>query len=268
MKTFILIDTSYAIFYRFFATKMWYKFAYPEEENGDDYDWMVNTVFKDMFEKKFYDSFHYCINKFNISSDNIIMVRDCPRADIWRNVCKKNYKSTRPHFNGGDFFKFTYNEILPNLLNEKKIKHVLKQDNMEADDVIALAKKHLQEKYEGCKIIIISSDHDLLQLIDNNTEIYSLKKKCINDKSTGDKYTDLHLKILCGDKSDNIDGCIPKCGPKTAMKLINDRDKLREKLLDPDIFKKYIENSLIIDFNNIPEYFQNTCNEYLKSKNL
>ena len=270
MPTYLLIDLSYAIFYRFFATKMWYSLKYPEEkEDFHSYNWIENPVFVEMFEKKFFDSFYYFIQKHKISHENIIMVRDCPRSNIWRNQHINKYKSNRPQFEGGEFFKLVYNKILPSLLNDNKIKCVLKYDELEADDVIALTKKYLQDKYKDCKIVIITSDHDLLQLIDENTTLYSLKKKCLNDKSTGNRFTDLHLKILCGDKSDNIEGCIPKCGEKTAMKFIKDRKKLGEKLMsDSEIMNKYIENRLIIDFDNIPHYLQYQCTEYINDFNL
>lgn len=259
MKTFLLIDTSYSVFFRFYATMNWYKLNNPEETFDKDYDWLENTQFRDMFEKKYFESFQFLIKKFKIDGSNIFMMRDCPREEIWRNHSKENYKSGRPSFSGGNYFKYTYQTIIPSLIENKKINQVLSQDYLEADDVIAITKKHIRNIYPDSQIIIVTSDHDLLQLIDDNTLIYSLKKKCLNEKSHGNPFTDLHIKIFCGDKSDNIDGCIPKCGEKTALKLLKEPSKIKEKLKDSDILDKYIHNRLIIDFNFIPQELQQKC---------
>ena len=56
-----------------------------------------------------------------------------------------------------------------------------------------------------------------------------LKNKIINEKSCGDPKKDLEIKIICGDKSDNIPGCFKRCGVKTAMKCIENRDELTKK---------------------------------------
>lgn len=256
--SYLLIDISYTVFYRFHATKAWYKFTNPDEEFTTDYKWIENTVFKEMFQKKFFESFQFLIKKYKISWENIIALCDCPRKQIWRNYIKNDYKACRDNvnFEGGDYFKLIYDKILPDLVKNKKIKYIFKQTHLEADDLIAITKNYIQSKYPDTNIYIITGDYDLLQLIDKNTFIYNLKKKFLNEKSTGDKYTDIHLKILCGDKSDSIEGCIPKCGPKTAIKLINNKNLLKEKLKNKQILTKYIENKLIIDFQHIPQELQ------------
>ena len=64
---------------------------------------------------------------------------------------------------------------------------------------------------------------------------------------------DLFVKILTGDKSDNITGVFKKCGPKTACKYFNDRQLFKEKLETTEGSKeKYELNRKIIDFNYIP----------------
>lgn len=42
-----------------------------------------------------------------------------------------------------------------------------------------------------------------------------------NEEVTADEF--LLGKILMGDKSDNITQVLPKCGPKTALKLVRDK---------------------------------------------
>ena len=49
---FLIVDTCYYNFYRFYATSMWYKRAYPDETFDNDYNWSENTVFWEKFKKK------------------------------------------------------------------------------------------------------------------------------------------------------------------------------------------------------------------------
>jgi len=100
-------------------------------------------------------------------------------------------------------------------------------DNYEADDIIGTLAKKLSS--QNIKTQIISSDKDLLQLIDNNITV-SLTKKGLTDLENFDpahlmevyKLSSaqmLDLKALIGDPSDNISG-IKGVGEKTALKLL------------------------------------------------
>ncbi|RST70288.1 DNA polymerase I [Candidatus Aquarickettsia rohweri] len=93
----------------------------------------------------------------------------------------------------------------------------------EADDIIAtyttLALKN------DFKVRIISSDKDLIQLMQDKVEIFDpLKKKHITSDIVLEKYGIKHTQMidylsLVGDASDNIPG-VKKVGPKTAAKLL------------------------------------------------
>ena len=64
---FILVDTSYWIFYRYFAIMQWWKHAYPDIELFEDpYE---NKEFVEKFTKTFLDS---CIQK-NINYINSVL---------------------------------------------------------------------------------------------------------------------------------------------------------------------------------------------------
>jgi DNA polymerase-1 len=97
----------------------------------------------------------------------------------------------------------------------------LEQVGYEADDIIAtLAKQHASSK-----VTIVSSDKDLMQLVNDQVTMYDpIKSKFIGLKEveekfgvTGEKL--LSLMALMGDASDNIPG-VPGFGPKTALELI------------------------------------------------
>ena len=90
-------------------------------------------------------------------------------------------------------------------------------DNCEGDDIIAFFCKG---PFRDCEKTIVSSDKDMLQLLDDKTKVYSMHKKKI---VTGDdvlKEYRIHVnnlalaKSLCGDTSDNIPG-IKGLGYKT-----------------------------------------------------
>lgn len=116
-------------------------------------------------------------------------------------------------------------EIIVKLLKTLNI-DLIKMDNYEADDVIsALAKKH--NEYE--EIIIVSSDKDLLQLINDSKKIYVLdlmKNVLYNESQAFEKYgfsvdSIPHYLALMGDSSDNVPGA-RGIGKKIAEKLIKE----------------------------------------------
>ena len=105
---------------------------------------------------------------------------------------------------------------------------------LKADDLIASYSKIAFEKKK--KVTIVSSDKDLMQLIDDNTLMFDpLKKKEIGKESVFEKFgvypeKVIDVQALAGDSSDNIPG-VPGIGPKIAAQLINDFGNL-ESLLD------------------------------------
>ncbi|WZX99308.1 DNA polymerase I [Bacillus sp. FSL W7-1360] len=97
----------------------------------------------------------------------------------------------------------------------------------EADDIIGtVARRAAKEDY---KVVVVTGDKDLLQLVDQNIEVVLTKK----GMSEVDRYDEaaiherygltptqiIDLKGLMGDSSDNIPG-VPGVGEKTALKLL------------------------------------------------
>ena len=105
-------------------------------------------------------------------------------------------------------------------------------DNYEADDIIGTYSKIISndDKYEG---LIVSSDKDLLQLINFNINVKLLKSKdyIMMDENTFketygiDPIKMIDLKGLMGDSSDNIPG-VKGIGEKTALKLLQKYDSV------------------------------------------
>ena len=115
-------------------------------------------------------------------------------------------------------------------------------DNYEADDIIGTLSRQADETMDekgNCdyETFIISSDLDMLQIVDDNTHMWRILKgftniEQINVPELEEKYgikkdQFLDLKALKGDSSDNIPG-VPGIGEKTAAKLLNDFGSLDE----------------------------------------
>lgn len=136
--------------------------------------------------------------------------------------------------------------ILKQILEELFIR-VCEYDEVEGDDLIA---HYVKNKKSNERVVIVSGDRDLTQLINDEVCVYipSLKKY-ISPKNHIQElgYTHENVlikKILCGDSSDNIKG-IKGMGDKTFFSLFPDA-KTKKYTLD-DIFvetKKNIEERL------------------------
>jgi DNA polymerase-1 len=94
-------------------------------------------------------------------------------------------------------------------------------DGVEADDIMAYISTKLLKEDE--QAVIMSTDKDFLQLVDDTTIVWSpTKKKMYNTKLVKKEYgieskNLLLYRVLDGDKSDNIPG-VYGCGIKTLVK--------------------------------------------------
>ena len=111
-------------------------------------------------------------------------------------------------------------EILQNILEEIGVRQY-ECENVEGDDIIAYYVKH---KKENEKVVIISSDKDLTQLISESVIVYNPRMKdFITNVNSIEKIGVTHEnvvleKILCGDASDNIKG-VKGLGSQTLFKM-------------------------------------------------
>jgi 5'-3' exonuclease len=261
--TFIFIDGSYYCFYRYYSIMNWWKNAYPEEKLDDPFQ---NDKFVEKFKKTFVEKIEDLPKNLKIKKDVkpiMIVGKDCKRENIWRTELFPKYKANRDNmrgedsFMGGPFFQMAYDD---DLFVKGGVKAILKHPRLEADDCIAISVKYLTQKYPDCQIYIITSDHDYLQLNACNVHIFNLSFKKLEDSktATGNAFNDLQLKIITGDKSDNIPSIFPKCGPKTAQKCIDDSEYFKKKLDEDSLYlKQYELNKKLVDFNNIPQELSN-----------
>ena len=129
--------------------------------------------------------------------------------------------------------------------------HYFEIDNYEADDIIGtFAKKATEDKEYTATII--SSDKDLLQLINDEVEVKLLKT---NDyiRMTKQEFINTYgiepprmvdLKALMGDSSDNIPG-VAGVGEKTAIKLLQEYGTLGNLYNNVETVKGKLKDKLI-----------------------
>lgn len=106
----------------------------------------------------------------------------------------------------------------------------LECDEYEADDIIGTLSRQADEEGDYMTYII-SSDLDMLQIVDENTKMFRIVKgfsdieemdvRAVEEKYGILKKQFLDLKALKGDASDNIPGVLG-IGEKTAVRLLND----------------------------------------------
>ncbi|MFL6847859.1 MAG: DNA polymerase I [Sphingomicrobium sp.] len=132
----------------------------------------------------------------------------------------------------------------------------IEEEGLEADDIIACYVTAAREA--GWKVTIVSSDKDLMQLIDEDAGVDMLDT--MNDRRIGreqvlEKFGVPPEKVgdvlaLMGDSVDNVPG-VPGIGPKTASQLIQAFGDLDTVLASTDqISKPKLKQSLIDHADN------------------
>lgn len=266
---YILVDTSYVIYYSVHGTWNWYKREFSPKVDKDnpvdvsnDHEFlcMLNSALKHNILKALTNH----IGLFDKSK--IIFCLDCPRKDIWRRSYYNLYKMNRDNskqqheFQVSPVFSYARDIIVPNFVEELQCK-ILQSDNAEGDDVIAVATNSLST---NSNVLILTCDYDMVQLVNDKVSIINLLNEQINlEKITNkfgvesiDEY--LKLKIFMGDGGDNIPAIHEKCGKVTALKYVkNSKMLLENKKVDLDSVKANLKrNKLLIDFKMIPQEIQ------------
>jgi DNA polymerase-1 len=143
------------------------------------------------------------------------------------------YKATR---------KATPDALIPQIPCIKSIVRgfsipVLEQQGIEADDIIGTLATRCAAK--GFKVVMVSGDKDLLQLVsDDVVMIDAMKDKIFDVAAVRERFgvaPDRVVEILglMGDASDNIPG-VPGIGPKNALRLIEDYGTIEEVIRNVD----------------------------------
>ena len=128
----------------------------------------------------------------------------------------------------------------------------IEMEGYEADDLIATYAE--QAKADGHEVVIVSSDKDLMQLVDGGvTMLDPMKNRAIGHDEVREKFFVapehvVDVQALAGDSTDNVPG-VPGIGVKTAAQLIDeygDLDNLlahAEEIKQPKRRQNLIENA-------------------------
>ncbi len=123
-------------------------------------------------------------------------------------------------------------------------------EGIEADDIIGSAAKTFPE-YET---VILTSDRDLLQLVDETTNVLLMKKglsemQLVDVEGLKENFhvtapQIIELKGLMGDTADNIPG-VPGVGEKTALKLLDQYGTVNNLYVHIDEVKGKLKEKLV-----------------------
>ncbi|MET0155880.1 MAG: DNA polymerase I [Rickettsiales bacterium] len=127
-------------------------------------------------------------------------------------------------------------------------------DGFEADDLIASLA--LRAKKAGMRTIIVSSDKDLMQLVDDDVAMFDpVKNKTIGREEVHEKmgvYPERvrDLLALTGDAADNVPG-VPGVGPKTAASLLDVYDNLENLLANAEHIKQTKRRETLLQHRDV-----------------
>jgi len=236
MKKVILIDGNNLMFRSYFATA--YTGSVMRNSKGQATNALygfVNMIKKIIEEEKP----QYMVVAFDIGKN----FRHDKYVDYkaGRNATPDDLKSQMP--------------IARALLDAMGIKH-LELEGYEADDIIGTLAKEadLDPEYDA---LIISSDHDLMQLISPVVGMKLLKSKghtyytvdVFREEYGFDPIKIIDLKALMGDASDNIPG-VKGIGEKTARSLIQEYGSLNGVYKNIEFIKGKMKEKLEVDKEN------------------
>ncbi len=229
MKTLLLIDGNSMVFRAFYATMR----QAMTSKSGQP----TNAVFG--FSNMLFKAMEL------INPDYVFVAFDTG-AKTYRHEMYEDYKATRKALPEELISQFPlvreFLDAVPMVRYEK--------EGYEADDLIG----SMVHRHPELRNVILTSDRDMLQLINSNTTVLLMKKGITEmeevDLELLEKEYQLRpdqvidLKGLMGDSADNIPG-IPGVGEKTAQKLLNEYDTLENIYQNTDKLKGKLKERII-----------------------
>ncbi len=241
MKKFYILDGSGFLFRAYHA--------FPYMTNSDGFNVNVAYWFVRMMLKIFMDK-----------PDYLVIARDAPTKTL-RHEMDENYKANRPEADPDLKRQIPYTQELVAQLHIPS----MQIPGFEADDIIAtFARKHKTD--DDMQIIIVSSDKDLKQLIDDNVICKDAMKGIDTTKQSFEKEYGflpeymLDYLTLIGDTSDNIPG-IPGIWPKRAQTLIQKYQTIENLYQHIDEMSEDLRSKLI-DCREIADHGKSMVNLY------
>lgn len=198
------------------------------------------------------------------SADGILIAGDS--KNVWRKDIYPEYKGHRKDLR--DEYHHLVIECISDLQdffdNYTNIPYI-SVERAEADDVIAVACQ--TNKHNN---VIISSDKDFVQLLNERTRLYSPTLK--GERTSENSKLDLFVKCIRGDAGDNIMSAYPRVRTKVLESAWDDVYKmsnlLETKRKDGKVVGEVFElNQTLIDLTCQPKYIRDNIYDRLVNMN-
>lgn len=188
--------------------------------------------------------------KDTFNPDYIVLANDIGRTRTFRRKMFQDYKAQRKAMDPNIQEQFRAVHRLCALLGYPIINNEL----YEADDILGMISKFACD--HDMDMVIVSSDRDMYQLINEHVMIFDPRKKVLIDeeylmeqyKLTPSQWID--LKILQGDASDNIPG-IKGIGSTSALSLMQRFGSIDKIYKCIDQIKRRLKTALLLGKNDI-----------------
>lgn len=230
MKELLLIDANSMVFRAYYATAYGRMMTTSSGQPTNALFGFASMVFKALEMMK---------------PDAVLFAFDT-KVKTFRHIQYEQYKGTRKELPQELIDQFV---LIREYLDAFDVTR-LEIEGYEADDIIGT----LVKQYPDTKKIILTSDRDLLQLINKNTSVLLIKKGITETQLMDEKTLFqeqglvpsqiIDLKSLMGDSSDNIPG-VSGVGEKTAKKLLDDYKTLDGVYENIDQLKGKLKERLI-----------------------
>jgi DNA polymerase I len=202
-----LIDGSGFIFRAYFARARSSDPVFQRKSDGMVTE--VVTLFSNMLDKY----------RRETDADHMAVIFDASGSSF-RNRIYSDYKANRREMP---------EDLFPQLAHVRRAAEAfdicqIELPDFEADDLIATYARHAVEA--GAKVTILSSDKDLMQLVNDDVKMRDpMTDRPIAEGKVREKFgvgpdKVVDVQALCGDSTDNVPG-VPGIGVKTAAELIN-----------------------------------------------
>ena len=207
MEKIVLVDGNNLLFRSFYATS--YSGTIMRNSKG----FPTNALY----------GFINMLNKIILEENPSYMMVALDKGKTFRHEEFENYKGKRSEMPNELKEQFP---VAKEVMNAMGITY-FEIDNYEADDIIGTFADKVS-KSSGYEALIVSSDKDLLQLIDDKVKVKLLKqtghifmdRDTFKDTYQVEPINMIDLKALMGDSSDNIPG-VRGIGEKTAVSLLS-----------------------------------------------
>ena len=220
----VLIDGSYYLFRAYHAIK---NLANAKGEPTNAIYGVVNMMQKHLTEG---------------GPDYFAIIFDAP-GKTFRSNLYADYKTNRPPMPDDLICQI---KPLHDLIRAMGVP-LLMVDGVEADDVIATLSR--QAANNDIKTIVSTGDKDLAQMVNDNIHLINTMNDVYLDPAGVEKKFGVRPEqiidylSLMGDATDNVPG-VPKVGPKTAVKWLNQYGSLNEVIAHADEIKGKVGENL------------------------